>query len=173
MDTKESSQYLQSPLANSCSVSNAPDQVDGPGSLTFPTIAAPLSVEHASCVVARDDPTITRATTKPDEDIHDNYSTSIVPCGQVQGVEEPKSESLGKFDKFPPVIRNLIWDSLLRFPRPVVLTSPQYLSSHDHHLRLCPINEHTRIGGTLSCTDRFSSTVVNTYRVPTSVLEIC
>ncbi len=32
---------------------------------------------------------------------------------------------------------------------------------------------NTRIGDTLYCTDRFSSRVVNTYRVPTSVLEIC
>ncbi|KAL8925853.1 MAG: hypothetical protein Q9172_002057 [Xanthocarpia lactea] len=148
------------------------NQVDGPGSSTLPTTAGPSSVEHASRVVARDDPNIARVTTKPDEEIYDNDSTSVVSCGQVRGVEEPKPGPLGTFHKLPPEVRNMIWDSLLRFTWPVVLTAPHQLSSHDHHLRLCPINEHKRVGDTLYCTDRFSSTDVIVYRAPRSVLEI-
>ncbi|KAL8913575.1 MAG: hypothetical protein Q9171_001659 [Xanthocarpia ochracea] len=86
------------------------NQVDGPGSFTFLTIAGPSSEEHAPRLVARDDPNITRATTKPEEEIHDNDPTSTVSCAQVPEVEGPKSESLVLALPRMPALENLAID---------------------------------------------------------------
>ncbi|KAI4249348.1 MAG: hypothetical protein L6R42_009036, partial [Xanthoria sp. 1 TBL-2021] len=86
--------------------------------------------------------------------------------------EFPNYGPSSDFDKLPPEIRLMIWDLLLRFPRPVVLTTPDRLSSHDHHKRLCPANRHDCVDDTLICYNRFDPMDINEYKAPRSVLEI-
>ncbi|KAI4279825.1 MAG: hypothetical protein L6R38_004942 [Xanthoria sp. 2 TBL-2021] len=107
-----------------------------------------------------------------DEDTLNEVSVPFASPGQLHTVEFPNYGPSGDFDKLPPEIRIMIWGLLLRFPRPVVLTTPHKLSSHDHHKRLCPANRHDCVDDTLICYNRFDPTDINEYKAPRSVLEI-
>ncbi|KAL8658545.1 MAG: hypothetical protein Q9226_000920 [Calogaya cf. arnoldii] len=99
-------------------------------------------------------------------------SVQLASPGQIHRVGLPMPSHLGDLDKLPLELRRMIWESLLRFPRPVYLQTPENLSSHGHHERICHINFHRSVGDTIYCTNHFNPADIIAHKAPRSVLEI-